>query len=143
MTNSVLRGRIKAFDYLINSLEVTREKQSPRELLKVGFVHPSLQKQVEELTNTYATKESNEPLSLTEICTYNTFFEKNPEKVCGKEKLTTSRDFPIRLEGSKETIIETIDNSIEQIKNKGSKLKLAKAKSLVLKLKLQLATAQN
>ena len=34
----------------------------------------------------------NSPLSLMEVCSFNTWFAKHPEKVCGEEIITSSRD---------------------------------------------------
>jgi hypothetical protein len=43
---------------------------------------------------------SNQPLSFTELCTFNTWFNLYPEKVCGQEVVTTSREFPISIKGN-------------------------------------------
>src|SRR4051812_2910694 len=51
---------------------------------------------------------SNEPLSFSEITRYNTWFNLHPEKVSGKEIITSSRAFTLTIEGTKEDIIKTI-----------------------------------
>lgn len=47
-------------------------------------------------------------LSFTELCTFNTFFNIHPEKVCGTEVVTTSREFPLTIKGSRQIIEQTI-----------------------------------
>jgi hypothetical protein len=51
---------------------------------------------------------SSEPLSFTELCTFNTWFERHPEKVCGQEVVTSSKEFPVTIQGDKAQILSTI-----------------------------------
>lgn len=55
---------------------------------------------------------SNEPLSFAELCTFNTWFELHPEKVCGEEEITTSREFPLTIKGDKTWIMNTISHAL-------------------------------
>lgn len=55
---------------------------------------------------------SNEPLSFTELCTFNTWFSMHPEKVCGNEKISSSREFPLTIEGDKNWIESTIGHAL-------------------------------
>ena len=48
------------------------------------------------------------PLSFTELCTFNTWFVLHPEKVCGVEKTTSSKEFPVTIQGDKSIILATI-----------------------------------
>jgi len=48
------------------------------------------------------------PLSFTELCTFNTWFVLHPEKVCGLEKTTSSKEFPVTIQGDKTQIISII-----------------------------------
>ena len=48
------------------------------------------------------------PLSFTELCTFNTWFVLHPEKVCGIEKTTSSKEFPVTIQGDKSKILSTI-----------------------------------
>jgi hypothetical protein len=50
----------------------------------------------------------NDPLSLIELTSFNTWFVLHPEKVCGQEIITTSREFPISVKGTKENIVAAI-----------------------------------
>ena len=49
------------------------------------------------------------PLSFTELCTFNTWFVLHPEKVCGQEVITTSKEFPVTIQGDKSKILTTIE----------------------------------
>ncbi|OYU93857.1 MAG: hypothetical protein CFE21_18670 [Bacteroidetes bacterium B1(2017)] len=53
-----------------------------------------------------------EPLSFTEQCTFNTWFSMHPEKVCGTEKLSTSREFPVTIEGDRKWIESTLAHAL-------------------------------
>jgi hypothetical protein len=55
---------------------------------------------------------SNQPLSFTELCTFNTWFNLYPEKVCGQEVVTTSREFPISIKGNESWITNTINHAL-------------------------------
>lgn len=48
------------------------------------------------------------PLSFTELCTFNSWFVLHPEKVCGQEVITTSKEFPVTIQGDKAQILSTI-----------------------------------
>ena len=70
------------------------------------------------LVEVYAKQKdySNEPLSLTELCTFNTWFNLYPEKVCGEEVVTTSREFPISIKGNETWITNTINHALGDFK---------------------------
>ena len=91
----------------------------------------------EEASSIYQYLKENQyppdPLSFSELCTYNTWFQIHPEKVCGEEVFTSSRDFPITIKGNRETIENTIRASLR--KNNVSTLEL---EALALELELQL-----
>lgn len=55
----------------------------------------------------------NSPLSLTELMTFNTYFQLHPEKVCGKEILTGSRDFPVSVSGDRIDVEKAINQALE------------------------------
>jgi hypothetical protein len=54
----------------------------------------------------------SEPLSFTELCTFNTWFSMYPEKVCGVEKISSSREFPLTIEGDRAWIESTIGHAL-------------------------------
>lgn len=74
---------------------------------------------------------SNEPLSTTELMTYGTYFDIHPEKICGHEVVSSSRDFPVSISGTKDDVERAIDSTLD-IKND---IEL-EAQALELELKL-------
>lgn len=136
-----MRGRIKAIQQYIANTPVSEDKHSPVELLKQGFVHPDLDFDLARATAREGINQSPAPLNFTELSSYSTWFFIHPEKIAGKEIITTSRDFPIRVEGSKETVLNTLHQNKPLPKSnsdmqKRLRLATAKAKALALKLKL-------
>jgi len=126
---SYYRARLKAFVNAIHSSSQSNGKSDPVELLKYGFVHDDIKKDIDSYIE--KTSESNAELSFTEITSFNTWFAMHPEKIAGQELLTTSREFPITIKGTKDEIIKIIssdnDKRIRIIKVKAlAKLKLLK-----------------
>ena len=72
----------------------------------------------EELVENYLKKNlvtlQESELSFTELSTYNTWFNLHPEKVAGKEIITTSRAFPVSIEGTREDIERTIRGGVKK-----------------------------
>jgi hypothetical protein len=54
----------------------------------------------------------SEPLSFTELCTFNSWFSMHPEKICGVEKLSSSREFPITIEGDRKSVETTLGHAL-------------------------------
>lgn len=125
---SYYRARIQAFLHIIQNSSGQNEKNSPEELLKNGFVHDDIKDEVDSLIDT--TTESNFPLSFTEITAFNTWFALHPEKIAGKELLTTSREFPITIKGTKEDIINCISRESNQNNSTEKRIRIAKVKAL-------------
>jgi hypothetical protein len=73
---------------------------------------------------------SDEPLSFLGQTLFNTWFEMHPEKVAGKQIITSSREFPITIKGTKEDIIQTIKGKQDdfafqlEVKKRSAKAKL-------------------
>lgn len=76
---------------------------------------------------------SNQPLSFTELITLNTWFELHPEKVCGQEVLTSSRDFPLTVKGDRKDVEKAIAKTLAQAANTNLELEF-----LALELELKL-----
>lgn len=125
---NVVRGRIVPDD---NKEEVHRKEQS-LVLLRNGVFPPGYHE--EELIANYLRKNprSNEPLSFTEKTSHNTWFSMHPEKVAGKEIITTSRNFPLTIEGSREDVQRIIQGKVKDM----SRMRL-KANAFKLKMYLQ------
>ena len=117
ITPSWLRARIAAIRKLIEELPTSRDEKNPdRTLIRNGIIPEKQQKRFDEILD-YEYKLSfalNEPLTFTEITSFNTWFVLHPEKVCGKEVITSSREFPVTIKGTKEDIIRTIRAEITQ-----------------------------
>lgn len=106
------RARISAILHVLSDNRGRKEKTSPEELLKYGYVHEDIQHEINDYIE--QSDESNSPLSFTEKTSFNTWFAMHPEKIAGQELLTTSREFPITIKGTKEDIIRTIQNTTKQ-----------------------------
>ncbi|MBN1416504.1 MAG: hypothetical protein JW973_15475 [Bacteroidales bacterium] len=108
-TPSYYRARIEVIRELISTVEVDRlEKGNDIILLRNGIFQESF-KEEELIRKKLAEKTfSNDALIFSELTRFNTWFAMHPEKVCGKEIVTTSIEFPITIKGSREDIMNTI-----------------------------------
>lgn len=97
-------------------LEDDGKKNSPKNLLHQGYVHPDIQHKLDVYIDTFEKTTPTEPLTFTELTRYSTWFAMHPEKVAGKEELTTSFHFPITIKGNRELIEQTIRAGIEAAK---------------------------
>jgi hypothetical protein len=61
---------------------------------------------------------NKQELLFSDLTRFNTWFELHPEKVAGKEVVTTSREFPISIKGSETTILTTITKTLQSKKVK-------------------------
>lgn len=106
-----LRGRIKALLHLYEQepKAIDGKRNHGKAYLRNG-ANGYKTDEIEHHTAIYAQGESNEPLTFTEICSFNTWFVMHPEKVAGEEKLTTSLHFPVTIKGNREDIDSVLDN---------------------------------
>lgn len=72
-----------------------------------GYSQKELVEEVEK-----AQSFSNDPLTFTELMSFNTYFEMHPEKVCGQQQISSSRDFPVTIAGTKEDVEKAIDRTL-------------------------------
>ncbi|MBI5539810.1 MAG: hypothetical protein HY951_07110 [Bacteroidia bacterium] len=139
ITPSFLRARITAIRKLMEELPTNRDEKNPdRTIIRYGFIPESQQKRFKEILD-FEYKLSfalNEPLMFTEITSFNTWFVLHPEKICGKDVISSSREFPITIKGTKEDIIQTINAGIEG----GTEFNLLELEALALETELQLLT---
>ncbi|MFP4060057.1 MAG: hypothetical protein ACLFUC_06200 [Bacteroidales bacterium] len=106
----------------------TVQKNNNSVLLRNGIVpdelKPRCDKALKENKNAWLQSDIKKPLSFSEITRFNTWFLIHPKKVEGKEIITTSREFPISIQGSEITILATITKTLQsknpESKNKGS-----------------------
>jgi len=134
---SYYRARISAFRYFISQGGESKDRNSPNELLKYGVIHPDIADEFEKYLTRLVVEYtfSDLPLTFTELCSFNTWFAMHPEKIAGKELLTTSREFPITIKGTKEDIINCISRDSNQNNDNEKRIHIAKAKALA-KLKI-------
>lgn len=135
-TPSYYRARLDTFLHFIKK-ELpehpqfdTGKKNSPLELLKQGFVHSDLKERFESRIESFSKlgiKVSNDPLSFTELCSFNTWFDLHPEKVAGIESVTTSINFPVTIKGTKEDIEKVISIGKDNSKDKRVRIVQVKA----------------
>ena len=104
-----LRARIDMYRDVLSKLDATEMNAA---ILRNG-VFPK-DRDEKGLVEVYARQKdySTDPLSFSELCTFNTWFTMYPEKVCGTEEITTSREFPITIKGDMEWIENTIGHGL-------------------------------
>jgi hypothetical protein len=93
------------------------EKNNHSVLLRNGIVPEALKERYDKAFSEHHKAWSNSgnyhPLTFSEITRFNTWFEIHPEKVAGKEIITTSREFPISIKGSDTTILMAITKTLQ------------------------------
>lgn len=135
------RARLKAIEFAMRADYKTKELQErSKVLIRNGVFLPELDAESLIQASLKEHKLSNEPLNFMELCSFNTWFNLHPEKVAGKEIISSSREFPISIKGTKQDIIDAISNSKKQISNSKDfsfqlelKLKTSKTKLKLLK----------
>jgi hypothetical protein len=106
---SYYRARIRVIGELISSLNINQpEKGNDIILLRNGVFPEKYNEEKLVGDKMVEGKYYEETLSFFDLTRFNTWFSLYPEKVCGKEVVTTSIEFPITIKGSKEDIINTI-----------------------------------
>lgn len=120
---SYYRARLYLFDKLIEQLpiEEKEKKNTPRQLLKNGYWSPELGDEQEEVIKSRQFDVNGEdPLKLSEITRYSTWFAMHPEKVCGKEVVTSSMFFPVKIEGTDDDVKDTVNAGIRAAKGEST-----------------------
>ena len=104
-----LRARIDMYRDVLSKLDASEMNAA---ILRNG-VFPK-DRDEKGLVEVYARQKdySTDPLSFSELCTFKTWFTMYPEKVCGTEEITTSREFPITIKGDMEWIENTIGHGL-------------------------------
>ena len=93
------------------------EKNNHSVLLRNGVVPQELKDRYDmafkKHHQTWSRSRNTQSLSFVEITRFNTWFEIHPDKVAGKETITTSREFPISVKGSETNILMTITKTLQ------------------------------
>ena len=95
--------------YLRARLDLIREKLTSATDMQAALLRNGVyydQKAIEQKAKSTAYPQAF--LSFTELCTFNTWFVLHPEKVCGIEMTTSSKEFPVTIQGDKYKILATI-----------------------------------
>ena len=96
--------------YLRARLDLIREKLTSANDMQAALLRNGVFYDNKAIQQKAKAKEYPQtPLSFTELCTFNTWFVLHPEKVCGIEKTTSSKDFPVTIQGDKSKILATIE----------------------------------
>jgi len=134
-TPAFYRARVLAIEGLIKEIPVSDEKNNNRVLLRNGFVPGELLEKFEKavLAQLEGQKQNTGQLSFTELCSFNTWFAMHPEKIAGIEYVTSSREFPIMIKGTKDDIVQVVSNGLQG--NQDKRIRVAKAQAAA-KLKL-------
>lgn len=130
------RARMSAITELIGQIPVSDEKNNDRVLLRNGLIPEDMLTAFNETLAEHYKTEKQHPLSFTELCSFNTWFVMHPGKVAGTEYVTTSREFPIMIKGTKEEIITTISRGLNEDKDKRIRVAQAKAAAKIKLLEL-------
>ena len=96
--------------YIRARIDLIREKLTGASDMQAALLRKGVfydQKAIEEKAKSKQFPQT--PLSFTELCTFNTWFVLHPEKVCGIEVITTSKEFPVTIQGDKSKILATIE----------------------------------
>jgi hypothetical protein len=82
------------------------------------------------------------PLKFSEMTRFNTWFEMHPDKVFGKEIVTTSVQFPISIKGNRATIEEGFARFIKPVADAAKPKRNSRARTLALALEIELKLRQ-
>lgn len=126
-----IRARLAVIEELLSSGTLTEHETT---VLRNGVFPESIDE--DSLVKDYLKENSvySSKLSFLELCRFNSFFSLNPKKIAGKILITSSREFPISVKGSKKDIVSTIEKTLSS-SDFEFKLKLKKQKAKA-KLKL-------
>lgn len=125
-----LRARIKALNLWREKLSAELSAKPENKILQYNLsllrngvfpLHIQKQKEIQALLD----PSDQSALSFVELTSYGTYFELNPGKVCGEEIKTTSRDFPLKIDGTRKQV-ESIIQSLTRDKLTRAALELEK-----------------
>ena len=95
--------------YLRARLDLIREKLAGANDMQAALLRNGVYYDNKSIEQKAKSKQYPQtPLSFTELCTFNTWFVLHPEKVCGQEVVTSSKEFPVTIQGDKAQILSII-----------------------------------
>lgn len=104
-----LRARIDMFRDVLSKVDA---KDFNTALLRNGVFPKDRDEKAIVLTYLKQRDYSNDPLTFSELSTFNTWFAWHSEKVCGSEEYTSSREFPITIKGTEFNIKSTLNHAL-------------------------------
>jgi len=140
-TTTLRRARLDAIMQLIKEEKGGDRalKNNNSVLLRNGIIPKDMKNHFQKVLNKYQkiwqTSGNTQPLSFSEITRFNTWYEMYPEKVAGNEIVTTSREFPVSIKGTKQDILNTINKALKSKPGREQRIRIARAKAQA-KLKL-------
>ena len=135
-TPAYYRARIDVFRQLQTRLSKSADDNMNLVLVRSGVFPPGDDESKAIAEYLRQNQYPDTPLSFTELCTYNTWFQMHPDKVCGTEKITSSREFPVTIRGDRQTIEDTIRQFLPA--HKPDTTGSLELEALALELELQL-----
>lgn len=138
----ILRARIAGLHYLRGELisKLKHAEHSDKKALELDIatlrngLYPKGydRKEIELLVSKQKHFDSS-PLGFTELMSFNTYFEKYPEKICGQQIISSSREFPVTVKGTREDVEAAINRTLNAKENIEMQLQ---AKALELEMSL-------
>jgi hypothetical protein len=104
-----IRARLAVIEHLLSSGTLSAHETT---VLRNGVFPESIDEDFLVKDFLKNNQVSNHKLSFTELCRFNSFFTLYPEKIAGKIQITSSRDFPVSIKGTKQDIISAIENTV-------------------------------
>jgi hypothetical protein len=106
------RARLVVIEDLYKSLDTNRDEKNPERVIVRNGVFPDRFNEKELIQQKLTNKNIlGQTLTFEELTRFNNWFAMHPEKVAGKEIITSSREFPISIVGTKEDILKTIQTT--------------------------------
>lgn len=113
MLNFQLIERVRIIRQMIGELNNNdNAKNTPRELLKYGFIHPQIRARYDQLMSEVKKPKNEVEILFSIIARYSNWFVMHPDKVAGEQIITSSMYFPIKIQADKDDIIKMIDKTL-------------------------------
>lgn len=138
-SSAYYRARLRAFEEVIREEKGgdRDEKNNNSVILRNGVIPNGFDERIDELIQKNLKNTSTSKLTFDEITRFNSWFEMYPDKVAGTEVICSSREFPIKINGTEDEIIQTLTTT--QIPEKKDKrIRMAKARAIARKRSLEL-----
>lgn len=132
----ITRARMKALKNVASRYSGELEER----YLMQGFVPHNLRDEVNQELQKVKSNFDRSPLTFTEMTSGASFYEANPSRIAGNQRMSSSIFFPVQVQGTKQDVLDTVNHILTTPKTttKEHKMKKAKAKLAARKRKLKL-----